>query len=259
MKISALLFVGLMLTAGSVTAQEPEIAVEQPELTDLPTGGTQPFGTVPLGSPVAISFTIRNSGSADLTGLEVTKEAGPDSDQFNITQQPAPSVIPGGTASFTVQFSPTTAGAKTALLHIASNDANENPFSITVTGTALSFTQDTDADGLNDASEFQMAALGFDWQVPQTALVNTLYANAHQAGLYKPAQVQALRAATPLISQNPETGKITLAMFWKKSANLTDYTAFPAQPAEVSVNGQGNIEFEFSVPDAAAFFRIETE
>jgi hypothetical protein len=32
-------------------------------------------------------------------------------------------------------------------------------------------TQDTDGDGLNDAAEFQMEALDFDWQTSQPAMV----------------------------------------------------------------------------------------
>src|SRR5204862_73933 len=37
--------------------------------------------------------------------------------------------------SFTVTFTPTAAGARAAAIHIASNDADENPFDISLTGT----------------------------------------------------------------------------------------------------------------------------
>jgi hypothetical protein len=38
--------------------------------------------------------------------------------------------------TFTVTFTPSAAGARSAAIHIASNDANESPFDITLTGTA---------------------------------------------------------------------------------------------------------------------------
>ena len=79
------------------------------------------------------------------------------------------------------------------------------------------------------------------------------------AGLYTSLQVQALNLGTPLISRSPSTGKFKLTMDWKKSTNLTSFLDFPAQPADVSMNGLGDIEFEFSVPDNAAFFRIEVD
>jgi|GEM_PF-3580857 len=77
-----------------------------------------------------------------------------------------------------------------------------SPQSITFGGQALSSLDDTDGDGLNDASEFQMAALGFDWQVNQRALVNTLTSNLNGAGYFTPAQVQALHIGTPLLQRD---------------------------------------------------------
>jgi len=74
----------------------------------------------------------------------------------------------------------------------------------------LGTNQDTDGDGMNDASEFNMAALGYNWQVNQSALVNTLLTNAAGAGLYTTSQVQALKIRTPQIQRNPATGQFSL-------------------------------------------------
>lgn len=101
--------------------------------------------------------------------------------------------------------------------------------------------------------------MGFDWQIPQQERVNSLNAGANAAGLYFPAQVQALHSGVPLISRNPATGLFKLTMDWKKATDLTNFSDFPAAQAEVSVNAQGDIEFEFSSPDSAAFFRVEAE
>ncbi len=116
--------------------------------------------------------------------------------------------------------------------------------------------QDTDNDGMNDASEFNMAALGFNWQVSQPSLVSTYQNNANGAGYYSLSQVQALNSGTPLITRNPTTGKFKLTMDWKKSTNLTDFYDFPAPVGSaVSISPSGDIEFEFASPDDAAFFR----
>ena len=114
------------------------------------------------------------------------------------------------------------------MIYIASSATGAlNPFDIALTGTGLSTTTDTDSDGMNDAAEFNLSALGFDWQVSQVALVNALYAGANGAGLYTASQVQALHTGTPLIARDPLTGKFKLTRSWQKSTNLIDYFNFP--------------------------------
>ena len=113
----------------------PELAVEQPAGTDLTNGAHQAFGSVTVGTNASLSFTIKNTGAADLTGLGLTID-GPDAALFTVTTNAiAPIAGPAGSTTFTVQFAPTNAGPKTAVLHLASNDADENPFDITLTGT----------------------------------------------------------------------------------------------------------------------------
>lgn len=240
-------------------ALNPEIAVEQPAGTDIPDGGTKGFGTVLVGGIVDLVFTVKNIGEGDLTFLNVSLDGADVSDFTVITMPTAPLAGSGGITSFAIRFSPTASGAKSAALHIASNDADESSFDITLTGQALSPNDDTDGDGLNDAAEFQMAALGYDWQVSQPALVGTLFTNSNFAGLYTQGQIRTLHAGTPLITRNPDTGRFTLTMDFKKSWDLQNFADFPAQAAEVSVNPAGDILFEFNSPDDAAFFRVQVE
>ena len=112
----------------------PEIVVEQPGNTNIADGGSKDFGSVNVGGNSNLVFTIRNIGTADLTGLSITKD-GTDQGMFTVTANPtAPVTGPNGSTTFTVQFAPTSGGTKTAAIHIASNDADENPFDITLTG-----------------------------------------------------------------------------------------------------------------------------
>ncbi len=115
----------------------PEIAVEQPSGTNIADAGSRDFGSVNVGSNKSITFTIRNTGTADLTGLAITKN-GNNPEDFTITpSQLAPVSGPNGTTTFIVQFTPSAAGARSAAIHIANNDIDESPFDITLTGTGV--------------------------------------------------------------------------------------------------------------------------
>ena len=243
------------IPSDAFTVSFPDIALEQPAGTSLADGGARSVTAV-LGIPVSLAFTLRNPGNSDLTGIVITKD-GPNAPSFVVTASPAASVPPGGSTTFTVQFAPPTSGTKTAALHIASNVFAKLPYDINLTGSALSFTQDTDADGINDASEFQMALLGFDWQVSQPALVDTYNASANGAGYFTESQIQALNVGARFLPRNPATGRFKLEISLEKSADLTTFTPFPFLPPQTTINGQGNIEFLFTVPDNAAFFRLQ--
>ena len=111
----------------------PEIAVEQSAGTNLVDGANVTFAA-PFGANTSHTFTIKNPGDADLTGLEITVD-GADAGMFTVTASPtAPVAGPNGSTTFTVQFAHAAAGNRTAALHIASNDADENPFDLTLNG-----------------------------------------------------------------------------------------------------------------------------
>ena len=201
-------------------------------------------------------FTIRNTGSDFLTGLTITI-TGPDAAVFGVTAAPVAPVTPTGSTVFSVRFAPTRTGTNTATLHIASNDEDENPFDLQLNGLALSFTEDRDGDGLNDAAELQMASLGFNFQVSQTSLVNTLFNNANGAGLFTQSQLQALSAGSPLLSRDTNSGLFKLTIGVEKAAQLTNFFPFPMTAPQTIINPEGKLEFQFGVPDNAGFFRLE--
>ena len=240
----------------------PNIAVAQAApLADGATGvsiGTAVLGTT--GAPV--TFTITNPGNAELTDLTITKD-GPDAADFTVGTLSATSVPVGAaSATFTVAFSPSSAsGVRNASIRIHSNVAGEkNPFDISLTARALSHAEDSDGDGLNDASEFRMAAMGFDWETAQSALVNTYYAAAAGAGLLTESQIQAQQGTAPLIRRDPDTGAFTLTIGMEESANLLSgsFQHFPLTDPQVSVvNGQ--IVLEFASAGGKAFYRLFPE
>jgi uncharacterized cupredoxin-like copper-binding protein len=123
---------------GKSTAAKPEIDVFQPSTSPLVDGRTRKsFGTVKLKrSSIRKSFVIRNTGGANLLNLAVSK-AGNQSKDFIVTQPLKKSLPPGGSTTFTVVFKPSVKGTRTATLRIRSNDANENPFDISLTGLGV--------------------------------------------------------------------------------------------------------------------------
>jgi hypothetical protein len=142
---------------------------------------------------------------------------------------------------------------------ISSNDADENPFLVNVAGFGLSTSNDSDGDGLNDAAEFKMTALGFDWQLAQLQLVASLFDNASTAGLHTTSQVQAMNIAVPLISKNATSGKFELTIGLRKSTNLQTFQHFSLNNTETTIEPDGRLKIRFSVPDNAAFFRLQAE
>ena len=124
------------LAISGMGAFMPEIQVEQPVGTNLKDGALRKsIGTVKLGKTgSAKTFTITNKGSAKLKGLAVGKTGG-DAKDFVITAPEKTALAPGESTTFKVRFRPTAAGIRNAALHITSNDADENPFDIKLSGT----------------------------------------------------------------------------------------------------------------------------
>lgn len=233
----------------------PKIGVTQSGIA-IADGGSKDFGPATAMRPAVITFVIRNSGNSDLTGLEITF-GGPDAPLFTLGTLPvAPVSGPSGSTTFSVAFTPASAGLKSATLHIFSNDTDKNPYEIALTGTGLSFTVDTDGDGLSDAAEFQMAALGFNWQVSQPELVSIYFANAEAGGL---GSGHGLYVDAPKLTKDLNTGLFKLQIGIQKSTDLLDFTPFPMTAPQITISGDGKLEFEFVSPDNAAFYRLLAE
>ncbi len=266
----------------------PEIELEQPTGTALVDGSaTSTWQALPTGGVASpVTYVIRNVGEANLLNLGLTK-SGTHAADFSISSLASTTLSPGQSSSFTVTFAPGAgaSGARTATLQVASNDADENPFDIALSSTAYSTTLDADSDGMNDWGEVKLSALGFDWQTPNTALVSTYYENASAAGLYNQtlynanrtagqndvinspnayslytlSQVQNLNVGVPLLQRNSATGEFTLTIGVDQSTNLTQWTPLPMTGPQTIINNQGKLEFRFTTPNNAAFFRLQTQ
>lgn len=110
----------------------PEIRVEA--TAEIADGGTFDFGTASKNTSGApISFTVRNTGSADLTGLAVAKDGSHPGD-FIVSSPEKETLGPGESLTLSITFHPTEEGTRSCDLHLASNDEDESPYDIRLTG-----------------------------------------------------------------------------------------------------------------------------
>lgn len=113
----------------------PEISIQQPKGTNLADGITKKsFGSIALGKtgPAKI-FTLKNTGTTTLKALAIRKD-GSHAGDFLITAPAKTSLAPGASTTFKVSFKPAAQGTRTAVIHVSSNDSDENPFDIAVSG-----------------------------------------------------------------------------------------------------------------------------
>lgn len=126
----------LNLTATAVPTPDPDIVVEQPPGTPLPAAANRDVGTTKVGVSVSLTFQIRNAGISALSGMGHSL-SGSDAAMFSVTNFPNTPLGQEEAAVFTVRFLPTLIGLKSAVLRITSNDPDENPFEINLSGNGF--------------------------------------------------------------------------------------------------------------------------
>jgi hypothetical protein len=116
----------------------PEIGVKinNEEMTDGIS--TVTFPTLQVGQTARVTVTITNTGLATLTLEPLLPGELPVTifGQWEIESQPNASIPPNTSVSFDILFKPTDKGDKLGTLSIGSNDANENPFTVNLSGGA---------------------------------------------------------------------------------------------------------------------------
>ncbi|MFC1498716.1 M36 family metallopeptidase, partial [Verrucomicrobiota bacterium] len=96
--------------------------------------GTE-YGEEGVGQPADQVFVITNMGLVNLilSGSPAVEISG-DAD-FTVFSQPSTNIAVGSSASFTVRFMPAATGTVSAVVSIANNDTDENPYTFDVQGT----------------------------------------------------------------------------------------------------------------------------
>lgn len=117
---------------------DTEIAVDDPNNNSMTDGQLTPtFGNfLPAEVSATRTYTIKNIGTFDLTGLAVTVD-GLANAEYTVTQPAITTLVPNATTTFTVFFTAAGADNRDAVIKIASNDYDENPFDIRVTAYGI--------------------------------------------------------------------------------------------------------------------------
>ncbi|MDO9276265.1 MAG: LamG-like jellyroll fold domain-containing protein [Lutibacter sp.] len=114
-----------------------------PSITDF-----TDFGSTSLSSPLTRTFTVQNTGSANLT---VSNIALSNTTDFLITGTPYVSPISaGGSTTFTVTFNALTIGTKTSVVTVSNNDSDEPSYQFTIEANTQQNFFDSDGDTIAD-------------------------------------------------------------------------------------------------------------
>ncbi|TBN00379.1 choice-of-anchor D domain-containing protein [Hyunsoonleella flava] len=108
------------------------------------------FGNVGTGYSFTRTFTIENTGTADLNLTGVSPYvviSGVNAADFSVTTIPASTISASNFTTFVITFSPTTNGLKNATLTIANNDSDENPYNFAIRGTGTPPAPEIDITG----------------------------------------------------------------------------------------------------------------
>ncbi len=116
-------------------------------IPDIDAETSHDFGDLLNGGTTSSQVAVTNRGDSDLNLLS-TSLTGDDSSDFNGSSNCTAVLASGDSCLLTVVFNPSTTGAKNAKIKIASNDPDEQEFSISLTGTSSS-----ESDNIPDAEE----------------------------------------------------------------------------------------------------------
>ncbi|MBK9734022.1 MAG: VCBS repeat-containing protein [Saprospiraceae bacterium] len=127
--------VSIRLASGNeINVQGNAIGIADGDITPSTSDHTD-FGSVNVGSNLVRTYTIQNTGTTSLTASSITMTGG-DAAMFTIGALTPASPIPSlGSATFTVTFTPASAGLKTATITINNDDCDEAVYDFALQGT----------------------------------------------------------------------------------------------------------------------------
>jgi Tol biopolymer transport system component len=121
------------------------------------------FGSTSVGvGSLTRTFTIENSGNQNLTlsGNPIVQITGTNSTDFSVLSNPSTTISTGGSTTFQITFDPGSSGIRSAIVSIANNDADENPYTFTIQGTGTAA-----ANAMYDKIAFTRQESTNDWDI----------------------------------------------------------------------------------------------
>ena len=118
------------ITIGAATSEQ-EINVKQ-GATTIVSGGTY-FTSSSVTSMTPSTFTIENLGTLNTLNIASATISGTNAADFSVASFPS-SVLATSTGNLVLNFTPAASGTRTAILTIASNDADESSYIVNLNG-----------------------------------------------------------------------------------------------------------------------------
>ncbi|OXB16858.1 hypothetical protein B0A68_05330, partial [Flavobacterium reichenbachii] len=169
------------------------------------------FGDINVASgSVTRTFTIENKGQEvlNLTGTPLVTISGTNAADFTVKTLPASSVAAAGTTTFQITLDPSAAGLRAAVISIANDDTDENPYTFAIQGyggTPFITTWKTNNTGSSNSTSITIPTTGtgynydVDWNndgiYDQFGVTGSVTHNYGAAGTYQ----VAIRGAFPRI------------------------------------------------------------
>lgn len=230
------------------TIDLPEIAVSgngfnipDEDTTPIVTDNTN-FGTVNLAVASTKTYTIENTGTINLT-IGTVNISGLNASEFVVTSQPSGTVIPGGSTTFSITFTPTATGNRTASVSFSTNDADENPFNFDIAGTG----------GTGVAPEINLRANG-----------NNILDGATGTTTANRTDFTSTEVGTPISRvftiQNTGTGPLLLTgtPIVSISGSTTFTVTSPPPGTTIPAGGSANFTITFTPTTAGTFVALVT-
>ena len=101
------------------------------------------FGSVNLGSTNTKDYEIQNLGTSTLTltGTPLVSIGGTNPGDFVVTTVPSTSsIVASASTTFIITFTPSFIGTRSAIVSVANNDSDENPYTFLINGTGVCLT-----------------------------------------------------------------------------------------------------------------------
>jgi len=215
------------------------------------------FGTTTVGIPVIQDFTVHNDGTQPLT-LGTLQVAGTG---FSVAAKIGISTLPGGgNTTFSLKFTPTAAGAANGTLSFSNNDADDNPFDLTLnamataapTGTGV--TRQVSPSGTDNGNCQSSACKTLKYTLSQAANgdVITMAAGTYKEnltvnksvtiqGAASSGSLQSTAANTTIIDGNGATTSNRVITVTGVIVQISNVTIMNGAPQDNTIAGGGGI------------------
>ena len=174
----------------NISVENNGVSILNGDLVPVSWDGTN-FGNTEIGgASVQHTFTIENTGDTplSLTGTSLVEITGEGAGDFTVTAEPADNINGGTATTFTIEFSPSASGLRTAAVSILSDDPDDEEFTfaiqgfgdeppaeqeINVSGNSISILDGDITPSTEDGTDFGHAVIGGAFNQATFTIENT--------------------------------------------------------------------------------------